>query len=253
MLLAALAALTSRLDSLTKDLSPSESPGHRGSAILKTLNRPQDVRTVYFKPNDGLAPVVPAEQLKAISAENALIQHLTPYLQEVFPRRVLVNSETKAWLVVNALFPRYNLKPDVFFCHPACYSPLPEPECFAQESQRRAFGVLTSMDLAEDAFIGNCVCTISNSAFGEVVNHLHRLASYLKTPARGFLFDWRDCWLLEVDQFGCVVRRVVMRWDQVFIECVCVYMRVCMCVCMPMYVCTHVVCMCIFVAVHVSV
>ena len=244
---AALATLTSRFDAFMQVSSPSLTPGYRGSVMLESLNGPHDCRTTYFEPHDGRAPVVPAEDLKSISPENALIQHLTPFLQQVFPHRVLVNSETKAWLVVNALHTRFNEKPDVFFCHPACYSPLPEPESFAQESQRRAFGVLTSMHLAEDAFIGDCKCTISNTALGEVVNHLHRLASYLKTRARGFLFDWRNCWLLEVDQFGAVLRRVIIQWDQVKSSvsvcacgmhvCMYAYVYVCACACACLWLC----------------
>ena len=203
--------------------------------MREILDRPHDGRTAYFEPREGHAPVVPAELLQSITVENALIQHLTPFLQQVFPHRVLVNSETKAWLVVNALHTRFNEKPDVFFCHPAYYTPPLESDSSAQESQRRACGVLTSMHLAEDVFIGDCKCAISNAAFGEVVNHLHRLASHLKTPARGFLFDWRDCWLLEVDQFGAVVRRVIMQWDQVTPSvsvCACVYVRLCICACL---------------------
>ncbi len=197
--------------------SPSLTPAHRGRLILEELNRPRDLRTVWFGVGSVLEglPVVPSAEIRQLSRERELVQHLSPYLQAVFPDRVLVNSESKPWLVVDPQRTKFHEKPDVFFCHAACYTSQDKPSWCQDEPLDRAFGVLTSMRLAEDAFIGDCKCGIQPAAFGEILHHLHRLAASIKCLARGFLFDWHECWLLEVDPHGSVVQRVIMQWDQV--------------------------------------
>jgi hypothetical protein len=195
--------------------SPSPSPGAKGSLMLQELTKKGDRRTRQFESLAGAPAIVPKPVVKEIDVEKQLVQHLTVYLQDVFPSRVLVNSETHPWLEVLPGFPKFDLKPDVFFCHPACYTPKDKPEWCIDEDIDRRFGVLTSMQLVGDVFIGDCKCHINTVAFGECINHLHYIAKRLEESVKGFLFDWKTCWLLEVDSRGSVLQRVILEWAQV--------------------------------------
>ncbi len=196
--------------------SPLPSPGVKGSMMLQELAPVDDPRTRKFESLAGAPAIVPQQYVKKIDVEKRLVQHLTGYLQAVFPSRALVNSETQPWLEVLPGFPKFDLKPDVFFCHPACYTAKDKPEwCEDEPDIHRIFGVLTSMQLVGDVFIGDCKCTINAVAFGECINHLHYIAGRLEGPVKGFLFDWESCWLLEVDPRGSVLQRVILQWAQV--------------------------------------
>ena len=206
------------VDLIDRKLRPSSSPtislAAQGAHMLELLNRADDPRTTRFQSVADGASVVPVEAIRQVKLERQLVQYLTPYLQTLFPTRVLVNSEEYPWLQV-AHERKYDQKPDVFFCHPACTTKKDKNPWCVDEGLDREFGTLTSMKLLDDVFIGDCKCAISAAAFGECVNHLHIIATRLKGPSRGFLFDWQSCWLLEVDTNGSVTQRVTLRWDQV--------------------------------------
>ena len=205
--------VVSVFDEIRPPNSPSLSDAAHGTQLLNLLDRSTDPRTTYFQASVG-ASIVPLENVCPLKPERALVQHLTPFLQAVFPNRVLVNSEEYPWLEVTP-DRKHDQKPDVFFCHRACMTQKNKNTWCEDEALDREFGILTSMKLLEDVFIGDCKCKISAQAFGEIAKHLHVIAAELKAPVKGFLFDWESCWLLEVDPKGSIIQRIVMRWNQV--------------------------------------
>ena len=199
----------------------------RGGQISDSLNKVDDSRTRIFVSEDGQPAIAARGVLKEFdgsTGERDLVAHLWPYFQRIFPERTLVNSEQFRWLVMDPKKPQNNQKPDLFWCHPACYSSKQAPR---SDQTGRVFGVPSDMCLLEDIFIGDCKCDLNTASIGEVVTHLHQIALHISDTlygmdnptapiqqARGMLFDWEKCWLLEVNTHGSVMSRVIVRFDQ---------------------------------------
>ena len=191
---------------------PSPSMSHYGHLALQSLaHSARDV--VFSGEGESIATSAEATALLTYNVEIDLVAAAFPILSRIYPDRLLVNSESFTWLPADPKIRRYNMKPDMFLCHPAHF----EARVLSKSpSPGVRYGVLANHRLCHDVWIIDAKVKMTLEALGEAMVHLHQVALYSEAPfARGILFSNSELWLLEVGRGGDLLRRICLKWSQV--------------------------------------
>jgi hypothetical protein len=160
----------------------------------------QDIPTFQERSGDSILTPEKQQEYSEITFENIFVHRLTPILSELFSENghIVVNSENQPWLNTR--------KPDLFLCPPWVYSrrqPSPFHLSLGEHPDfcdyEYLYGAISERRLFDSVHILDCKVTATNSAIGEVFQHLQTLNSNSYEPqqtSRGMLFCHTGCYLL---------------------------------------------------------
>ena len=185
-----------------------------GRKILEELSQAGDCRTILFIPDIGGRSIVPdSESFDDVIYESELVQRLFPHLQSLLPEDYLLgNSESVAWLPA-PIAGEPSSKPDMFFCHRACFKSVDVPEENVPYRGKPAHRLLFPA-----VSLGDCKLELSHQAFGELVHHMQLLAACTKANVRGFVIDKTHIRMLEIASTSTVIRHAFCSLREVFLR-----------------------------------
>ena len=189
--------------------TPTESPAtiaRCAISIVKETGRDH----VYDSNNDYNQPFLTDEQINDVntqSGEAAVVKFFTPLFAALFKDKIIINSETIAWLETGGK----PMKPDLFAVPRWAYFAVFDK--FSHGDDRPCGKVMDSR-LYDTLYILDCKCTCTNEAFGELIIHMQHQNS-AKNPkiSRGMLFGKSEFWLATV-QGTELIERTVGKWNQ---------------------------------------